>query len=95
MKRNIKWNSLLKLDLGPAEFERVLHGNEFRKWEGQFNAYVLDVKGKGTDLGTFWLSCLEHCDLMLNLIYATRTGSRELYLSFVGKSYHGLLLMIA
>ena len=33
----------LKLDLGPEEFERMLHSNEFRKWEGQFNAYILDV----------------------------------------------------
>ena len=33
----------LKLDLGPEEFERMLHSNELRKWEGQFNAYTLDV----------------------------------------------------
>ena len=33
----------LKLDLGPEEFERMLHSNEFRKWDGQFNAYILDV----------------------------------------------------
>ena len=33
----------LKLDLGPEEFERMLHTNELRKWEGQFNAYILDV----------------------------------------------------
>ena len=73
----------LKLDLEPEEFERVLHSNEFHKWEGQFNAYVLDIKEKGTDLARFWLSYLELCELMLNLIYATRTGSWELYLSCV------------
>ena len=73
----------LKLDLKPEEFERVLHSNEFHKWEGQFNAYVLDIKEKGTDLARFWLSYLELCELMLNLIYATRTGSWELYLSCV------------
>ena len=73
----------LKLDLGPEEFERVLHSNEFHKWEGQFNAYVLDINEKGTDLARFWLSYLELCQLMLNLIYATRTGSWELHLSCV------------
>ena len=50
-------------------------------WEGQFHAYVLNIKERGTDLARFWLSYLELCELMLNLIYATRTGSWELYLS--------------
>ena len=36
----------LKLDLETEEFERVLHSNEFHKWEGQFNAYELDIKEK-------------------------------------------------
>ena len=60
-KRNIKF------DIGPNEFERDLHSNEFPKWEGQFNENVLDVKEKGTDLARFWLSYLELCELMLNL----------------------------
>ena len=59
-------------------WESYLHNNEFPKWEGQFNEYVLDVKEKGTDLARFWLSYLELCELMLNLNYATRIGSWEL-----------------
>ena len=39
----------LKLDLGPEEFERMLHSNEFRKWEGQFNEYILDVLWRDTN----------------------------------------------
>ena len=82
----------LKLVVGPEEFERVLHSNELLC---QFNVYVLDVKDKGTDLARFWQSYLELCELMLNLIYATRTGSWDCTFLVWKKSYHGLLIMIA
>ena len=73
----------LKLELNQEEFQKVLKSNEFGKWEGQFSEYVLNIMQKGTDLARFWLSYLDLCELMLNLIYATRTGSWEIYLSCV------------
>ena len=41
------------------------------------------MREKGSLLGRFWLSYLELCELMLNFIYASRTGSWELYLSCI------------
>ena len=41
------------------------------------------MREKGPLLGRFWLSYLELWELMLNLIYASRSGSWELYLSCI------------
>jgi len=73
----------LKLDPNQEEFERVMNSHEFREFGDQFHVYVQGMKEKGSFLGRFWLSYLELCELMLNLIYASRTGSWELYLSCV------------
>ena len=73
----------LKLELNQEEFEKVLLSREFRKLGNQFHVYVQGIKEKGTNLGRFWLTYLELCELMLNLIYASRTGSWELYLSCI------------
>ncbi|KAK3747396.1 hypothetical protein QZH41_012092, partial [Actinostola sp. cb2023] len=76
---------------GPGELLHVQNlGNstkkslsEFREFGEQFHVYVQGIKEKGSNLGRFWLSYLELCELMLNLIYASRTGSWELYLSCI------------
>ena len=73
----------LKLELNQEEFERVMNSREFREFGEQFQVYVQGIKEKGSNLGKFWLSYLELCELMLNLIYASRTGSWELYLSCI------------
>ena len=41
------------------------------------------MKEKGSTIGRFWLSYSELCELMLNLIFASRTGDRQLYLSCI------------
>ena len=45
--------------------------------------YVQGMKEKGSTIGRFWLSYSELCELMLNLIFASRTGDRQLYLSCI------------
>ena len=41
------------------------------------------MKEKGSTIGRFWLSYSELCELMLNLIFASRTGDRQLCLSCI------------
>ena len=41
------------------------------------------MKEKGLNLGRFGLPYLELCELMLNLTYASRAGSWEMYLSCI------------
>ena len=73
----------LKLDPNQEDFERVMNNREFREFGDQFHVYVQGMREKGSLLARFWLSYLELCELMLNLIYASRTGSWELYLSCI------------
>ena len=63
----------LKLDPNQDEFERVMNCREFREFGDQFHVYVKGMRNE----------YLELCALMLNLIYATRSGSWELYLSCI------------
>ena len=60
-----------------------MNSHEFGEFGEQFHVYVQGMKQKGSNLGRFWLSYLELCERMLNLIYASRTGSWELYLSCI------------
>ena len=48
-----------------------------------FYKYHDDIKQKGTDLQKYWLSYLEMIELFLNLIYSTRVGDWEFYLSCI------------
>ena len=73
----------LKLNIAPKEFQAVLDSEEFSRWKNGFHVFVKDIEEKGTDLSRFWLSYLRLCELLLNLIYSTRTGDWELYLSSV------------
>jgi len=73
----------LKLDPNQEEFERVMNSHEFREFGDQFHVCVQGMEEKGSFLGRFWLSYLELCELMLNLTYASHTGSWELYLSCI------------
>ena len=41
-----------------------------------------EMKSKGSDLEKFWLTYLDLCELLLNLIFATRSGNWELYLAW-------------
>ena len=41
------------------------------------------MTNNGSDLSKFWLSYLELCELLLNLIFATRPGNWKLYLACI------------
>ena len=73
----------LKLDMCQEAFEEVLTSDVFGKWYQVFDSFTKDLKDKGNDLVKFWFSYLELTELSLNLIYATRTGDWELYLSCI------------
>ena len=61
-----------------------MNSREYCEFGGQFHLYVRGMKKKkGSNLGRFWLSHLELCELMLNLIYASRIGSWDLNLSCI------------
>ena len=82
----------LKLDFCQDEVERVLDSNEYTSWIKCFLQFVIDLKTNGSDLAKLWLSKVQLCEFLLNLIFATRSGNWQLYLS-LKKPYYGHLLM--
>ena len=48
-----------------------------------FTCFVESMTNNGSDLSKFWLSYLELCELLLNLIFATRSGNWKLYLACI------------
>ena len=66
----------LKLDFCQDEVERVLESNEYTRWIiACFRQFVFDLKENGSDSAKFWLFYVEFCELLLNLIFATRSGN--------------------
>ena len=70
----------LMLNFCQEEIERVLESKLVQQWENCFQEHVADIRQNGSDLAKFWITYLQ---LLLDLIYATRTGNWELYLSCV------------
>ena len=56
---------------------------EFREWNDLLVTHMHEMKGKGSDLEKFWLTYLDLCELLLNFIFATRSGNWELYLACI------------
>ena len=54
-----------------------------KTWHEAFQVFITNLRAKGSDLVKVWLSYLEICELVLNLIYATHTGNWTLYLSCI------------
>lgn len=75
-----EFESIILKEFESEEITKVLHSDTFLKWEKQFKGYVHDINKSGTDLAQFWLTYIDLCELLLNLIYATCTGSWDLYL---------------
>ena len=73
----------LRLDFCQDEVKRVFDSNEYVRWIECFHQFVIDLKENGSDLAKFWLSYVELCELLLNLIFATRSGNWQLYLSCI------------
>ena len=69
----------LKLDFCHDEVERVLESNEYTRWVECVHQFFLS-KENGSDLAKFWPSYVELCEVLFNLIIATRSGYWKLYL---------------
>ena len=67
-----------KLNLCKDEFERICMSKEFRESNDLLVTHMNEMKSKGSDLEKFWLTYLDLCELLLNLIFATRSGHWEL-----------------
>ena len=73
----------LMLNLCQEEIEHVLESELVQQWKNCFQEHVTDIRRNGSDLAKFWITYLQLCELLLDLIYATRTGNLELHLSCV------------
>ena len=71
----------LKLDISPVGYTNLLQHDDFKTWYKAFQVFMTNLREKGSDFVKFWLSYLAICELVLNLIYATRTGNWKLYIS--------------
>ena len=61
----------LKLNLGQEKSTALLESNGIQRWNEMFTCFVESMTNNGSDLSKFWLSYLELCELLLNLIFAT------------------------
>ena len=68
----------LKLNLCQEEIEHVLESKLIQQWKNCFQEHVADIRRNGSNLAKFWITNLQLCKLLLDLIYATRTGNWEL-----------------
>ena len=73
----------LKLNLGLEKSTALLESNDIQRWYEMFTCSVESMTNNGSDLSKFWLSYLELCELLLNLIFATRSGNWKLYLACI------------
>ena len=73
----------LKFNLGLEKSTALLESNNIQRWYEVFTCFVESMTNNGSDLSKFWLSYLERCELLLNLIFATRSGNWKLYLACI------------
>ena len=73
----------LKLNLGLEKSTALLESDDIQRWYEMFTWFVESMTNNGSDLSKFWLSYLELCELLLNLIFATRSGNWKLYLACI------------
>ena len=57
--------------------------DDFKTWYEAFQVFMTNLREKSSDLLKFWLSYIEICEPVLNLIFATRTRNWKLYLSCI------------
>ena len=57
--------------------------DNFKTWHEAFQVFMTNSREKSSDLVKFWLSYIEICELVLNLIIATRTRNWKLYISCI------------
>ena len=75
----------LKLNLGPEKYNFLLESDDIQGWYDLFKQFVDDLGKNGSDLSKFCLSYFELCELLLNLVFSTRSSDWELYLACAEK----------
>lgn len=73
----------LKLNTSQEKFEAFKEEGVVKELYEFYLKYLALIEKEGSDLQRFWLTYLQLCELLLNLIFATRVGDWELYLSCV------------
>ena len=73
----------LKLNLSQEEYQNVVASSEFKNWNELLMAHISNIRNKGSNLEKFWLTYLDLSELLLNLLFVTRSGNWELYLSCI------------
>ena len=74
-----------------SDFNRLASSEELQDYCTNLITFK-DKLAEDSMLGKFWLSFLEMCKVLLNLLYATRAGQWHFYLETV-RSTHGFLHM--
>ena len=71
----------LKLKLCQEEIEKILQSDLYQGIASRPDRVARIIEQNGSDLTKFWLTYLEICELLIDLISATKTGNWELYLT--------------
>ena len=78
-----------KLDISPVGYTNVLQHDDFKTWHEAFQVFMTNLREKSSDLVKFWFSYLEICELVLNLIFATRTETGNCISPALKRSFLG------
>ena len=73
----------MRCNMAGRGFEDVSNTEFLKTLNIYYYKYRERIKKDGTNLQKFWFSYIELCELLLNLVYSTRTGEWEFYLSCV------------
>ena len=65
----------LAKDASEIKFDQLCESEEFKTFYQIFLDYIEHIKTKGGQLAQFWLIFIEMTEILLNTIYATRTGN--------------------
>ncbi len=82
--------------IGPEainNYNDVITSKEMEDYSNQLVSFKESLASKG-DLAKFWLSFLQMCELLFNLIYATRSGHWSLYLVSLRQSLPVMTVMV-
>ena len=70
-------------DLCDEQVSNFIAADEFALYRNRFIDFYDDMNENGGNLVRYWLSFIEMAKILLNLIYAKRTGSWDLFLESV------------
>ena len=67
-------------DLNEESLNEIIDGENFRKYNIKYIDFIDNIRQCGGDLASFWISFLDVSQILLNIIYATRSGDWKLLL---------------